>query len=183
MLNSNIKEFSLINHLVPIISIQKFSNEVVLICKESNLLFLLKFLKLHIGYQYTLLSCISGVDLLTSEYRFSLVYDFLSLTFNNRIRIKVFVHEVSFIESIMNLYVNANWWEREIWDLFGIYFDKHQDLRRILTDYGFEGHPLRRDFPICGYTESRYDINKKRIIMEPIQLTQDFRSFSFDNVW
>jgi len=178
-----IKDTLFIKDILPIISLQKIGKEITIVCKESNLLFVLKSLKQTIGYQYSLLSCISGVDLLTSVYRFSVVYDLLSLTFNNRIRVKIFTPEISLVNSSMSIYVNANWWEREIWDLFGIYFDKHQDLRRILTDYGFEGHPLRRDFPLYGYIESRYDINKKRIVTEPVQLTQDFRYFSFDTTW
>jgi NADH/F420H2 dehydrogenase subunit C len=146
-------------------------------------LVLLNFLKKHIGYQFNLLSCISGVDLLGKSYRFCVVYDLLSLTFNSRIRVKVFIDEVTFIPSIVDLYINANWWEREIWDMYGIYFDKHPDLRRILTDYGFEGHPMRKDFPLYGFIELRYDESKKRIVVEPVELTQEFRSFSFETPW
>ena len=140
-------------------------------------------LKNHIGYQYKLLSCISGVDFLLKKYRFAVVYDLLSLTFNTRMRVKIFVNEITFVTSSVNVFINANWWEREIWDLFGIYFDKHPDLRRILTDYGFEGYPLRKDFPLSGYIEVRYDENKKRIVTEPLELAQEFRTFTFETPW
>jgi NADH dehydrogenase (ubiquinone) Fe-S protein 3 len=107
----------------------------------------------------------------------------LSITFNTRLRIKVFVDEITSITSTIPIFINANWWEREIWDLYGIYFDKHKDLRRILTDYGFEGHPMRKDFPLSGYTEIRYDESKKRIVSDKIQLTQEFRYFSSEMPW
>jgi NADH:ubiquinone oxidoreductase subunit C len=123
------------------------------------------------------------VDFLTKNYRFSVVYDLLSLTYNSRLRLKVFTNELQSLPSSVKIFINANWWEREIWDLYGIYFDQHPDLRRILTDYGFEGHPLRKDFPLSGYIEVRYDDNKKRIVVEPLELTQEARSFTFESPW
>jgi len=178
-----LKNFEEIKDLLPILTYQEFKDENILVVSNNNLLFSLQFLKNHIGYQYKLLSCISGVDLLGKDYRFSVVYDLLSLTYNTRIRVKVFINEITFVSSIVNIFINANWWEREIWDLYGIYFDKHPDLRRILTDYGFEGHPMRKDFPLYGYVELRYDESKKRIILEPLELTQEFRSFTFETPW
>jgi NADH dehydrogenase (ubiquinone) Fe-S protein 3 len=177
------KNFQEFKNLVPLLTYQEFKDERILVVSVKNFLILLTFLKKHIGYQYNLLSCISGVDLLGKSYRFCVVYDLLSLTFNSRIRIKVFIDEVTFVPSIVDLYINANWWEREIWDMYGIYFDKHPDLRRILTDYGFEGHPMRKDFPLYGFIELRYDDSKKRIVVEPVELTQEFRSFSFETPW
>ena len=112
-----------------------------------------------------------------------MVYDLLSLTYNSRLRLKVFTNELQSLPSSVKIFINANWWEREIWDLYGIYFDQHPDLRRILTDYGFEGHPLRKDFPLSGYIEVRYDDNKKRIVVEPLELTQEARSFTFESPW
>ena len=168
---------------IPFLVYQEFNNEICLVVSKNTLLFVLNFLKLHIGSQYKLLSCISGVDFLTKNYRFSVVYELLSLTYNSRLRLKVFTNELQSLPSSVNIFINANWWEREIWDLYGIYFDQHPDLRRILTDYGFEGHPLRKDFPLSGYIEVRYDDNKKRIVVEPLELTQEARSFTFESPW
>ena len=177
------KNFQELRNIVPLLTYQEFKDERILVVSVKNFLVLLNFLKKHIGYQFNLLSCISGVDLLGKAYRFCVVYDLLSLTFNSRIRVKVFIDEVTFVPSVVDLYINANWWEREIWDMYGIYFDKHPDLRRILTDYGFEGHPMRKDFPLYGFIELRYDESKKRIVVEPVELTQEFRSFSFETPW
>jgi NADH dehydrogenase (ubiquinone) Fe-S protein 3 len=168
---------------IPFLVYQEFNNEVCLIVSNNTLLFVLHFLKWHIGLQYNLLSCISGVDFLTKNYRFSVVYDLLSLTYCSRLRVKVFINEITSVPSSVNVFINANWWEREIWDLYGVYFDKHPDLRRILTDYGFEGHPLRKDFPLSGFVEVKYDDNKKRIVVEPLELTQESRSFNFESPW
>jgi NADH:ubiquinone oxidoreductase subunit C len=130
-----------------------------------------------------LLSCISGVDLLEKKYRFCISYELLSIVYNSRLRVKLFIDEISTIPSICSIFINSNWWEREVWDLFGIYFSNHPDLRKILTDYGFEGHPLRKDFPLTGYLELRYDIALKRMVSEPLELTQEFRVFSFEMPW
>jgi len=165
--------------LIPFLLFQKINNEISIIVPAKNLIFVLKFLKLHIGYQYKLLSCISGVDLLQENYRFKIAYELLSLQFNSRIRVKIYLDEFFFVQSSIDVYINANWWEREIWDLYGIYFENHKDLRRILTDYSFEGYPMRKDFPLSGFTEFRYDDTKKMIICEPVQLTQEYRSFNF----
>ena len=177
------KNFQELKNIVPLLTYQEFKDERILVVSVKNFLVLLTFLKKHISYQFNLLSCISGVDLLGKSYRFCVVYDLLSLTYNSRIRVKVFVDEVTFVPSVVDLYINANWWEREIWDMYGIYFDKHPDLRRILTDYGFEGHPMRKDFPLYGFIELRYDESKKRIVVESVELTQEFRSFSFETPW
>lgn len=169
--------------IVPILAYQWFIDENTIVVSRDKLLFSLACLKSHFGYQYSLLTSISGVDFLGKTYRFCVVYDLLSINFNSRIRVKTFVNEIISVPSVTNLYVNANWWEREIWDLFGIYFDGRPDLRRILTDYGFEGYPLRKDFPLYGFVEVRYDESKKQIVSEPIELTQEFRSFIFQTPW
>lgn len=172
-----------IKNFLPIIALQKIRNEISLIILPKYLIFCLTFLKNHIGSRFRLLSCISGVDFIGLDYRFCVSYDFLSLTYNQRLRVKTFVNEVMTLPSIVKVYENANWWEREIWDLYGIFFEEHPDLRRILSDYGFEGFPLRKDFPLYGYIELRYDETQKRIIAEPVELTQDFRFFDFETPW
>lgn len=170
--------------LVPFVAYQKINNEDILSTSKQHLLFITFMLKNHISFQYKMLTCISGVDLIERQrYRFCVSYELLSLVFNTRLRLKIFLDELATLPSIYTLFFNSNWWEREVWDLFGIYFVGHPDLRRILTDYGFEGHPLRKDFPLVGYIELRYDLGKKRIVAEPIELAQDFRSFVFEMPW
>ena len=165
------------------ITIQIFIDENIIISSLQTLLFNIYLLKKHINYQYNLLTCISGIDLLNKLFRFSIIYEVLSITFNNRLRIKIFLNENISVPTIINLYVNANWWEREIWDMYGIYFGQHPDLRRILTDYGFDNNPMRKDFPLSGFEESRYDVHKKRVISEPLELMQEFRSFNYKKSW
>jgi NADH dehydrogenase (ubiquinone) Fe-S protein 3 len=183
MIKKNFKYLNELQNILPLIISQSFKDENSIVLKSNHLLFSLNILKNHISYQYKLLSCISGIDLLNKNYRFSVSYDLLSLTFNTRLRVKTFVDEITHIPSSVPLFINANWWEREIWDMYGIYFDKHPDLRRILTDYGFEGYPMRKDFPLSGFIELRYDDSKKRIVAETVELTQEFRSFSFETPW
>lgn len=176
-----IKNINTLTSIAPILSYN--INENIAITSNNNLLFTLNCIKLHVNFQYKLLSCISGVDFNHLKYRFGVVYDFLSITYNSRLRLKVFINEITPVNSIVKLFKNANWWEREVWDMYGIYFSNHPDLRRILTDYGFEGYPMRKDFPLPGYVDLRYDQSKKRIVLESIQLSQEFRSFSFEMPW
>lgn len=172
-----------INKIAPVNQVATHNEENIIVCSNQVLLDILTILKLDINYQYNLLSCISGVDLLGGRSRFCVAYDLLSLVHNSRIRVKVFVNESTSLESIVPLFPCANWWEREVWDMYGIYFQSHPDLRRILTDYGFEGYPLRKDFPLSGYTEVRYDALKQRVVIEPIQLAQESRIFEYDTQW
>lgn len=136
-----------------------------------------KFLKYHTAAEFTQISDITAVDYPTRNMRFEVVYNMLSVRHNARIRVKTYADEATPVPSITSLYDGANWYEREVYDLFGVFFTDHPDLRRILTDYGFDGHPLRKDFPLTGYTEIRYDEEKKRIVVEPLELTQAFRNF------
>ena len=126
---------------------------------------------------------ITAVDYPKRPDRFEVVYHFLSMTKNQRIRLKVFTDENTAVETISDIFPTANWFEREVFDMYGIYFNNHPDLRRILTDYGFEGYPLRKDFPLTGYVELRYDQEQKRCVYEPVKLSQDFRTFDFLSPW
>jgi NADH-quinone oxidoreductase subunit C len=126
---------------------------------------------------------ICGVDYPERPERFEVVYNLLSLCHNWRLRVKVQTDETSLVPSVVSVYNAAGWYERECWDLYGVAFSGNPDLRRILTDYGFEGHPLRKDFPLSGYVEVRYDGEQKRVVYEPVKLTQDFRSFDFLSPW
>lgn len=141
------------------------------------------FLKKHSHTQYKILSDICAIDYPWQQNRFEIFYNLLSISFNARLTVIIQTNEQNPVESISDIYSAAGWFEREIWDLFGIYFSNHTDLRRILTDYGFKGHPLRKDFPLTGYTEVRYFHNEKRILVEEVSLTQDYRLFYFNNSW
>jgi len=166
--------------------IQQFSvykDEITFYVHPSALLPTLHFLRDHSQCQFKALMDVSGVDYPTRSQRFEVVYHLLSVTYNARIRVKTFADEMTPVPSATALFNSANWYEREVWDMFGVFFLGHPDLRRILTDYGFEGHPLRKDFPLTGYTEVRYDEEKKRVITEPLQLTQAFRSFDNASPW
>lgn len=126
---------------------------------------------------------ICGVDYPDRAERFEVVYQLLSLVRNVRLRVKVRVDEGALVPTVTNVFSSAGWMEREVWDMFGIGFTGHPDLRRILTDYGFEGHPLRRDFPLSGFVEVRYDPEQKRVVHEPVKLQQDYRNFDFQSPW
>ncbi len=143
----------------------------------------LSFLRDDPRCRFTVLCDICGVDFPDRPLRFEVVYNLLSMSLNQRIRVKVETDENEPVPSATGLYSSAGWWEREAWDLFGIYFADNPDLRRILTDYGFEGHPLRKDFPLTGYVELRYDEQQKRVVYEPVRLPQEFRSFDFLSPW
>jgi len=134
-------------------------------------------------FQFKQLVDICGADYPDRAQRFDVVYNLLSLTKNARIRVKVMTDENTPVDSVASVYSTAVWFERETWDFFGIYFNNNPDLRRILTDYGFEGHPLRKDFPLTGYVELRYDEELRRVVYEPVQLVQDFRMFDTLSPW
>jgi NADH-quinone oxidoreductase subunit C len=151
--------------------------------ERADVLKVLKFLRDDANCQFLTLLDVCGVDYPDDDERFEIVYHLLSMTHNNRIRVKLRTDEDTPVDSATGLFSAANWWEREVWDMFGVAFVNHPDLRRILTDYGFEGHPLRKDFPLTGYVEVRYDDEQKRIVYEPVKLTQEFRSFDFLSPW
>ncbi|KAK3631533.1 putative NADH-ubiquinone oxidoreductase 30.4 kDa subunit, mitochondrial [Elasticomyces elasticus] len=160
--------------------VQQFSvwkDELTIYISPSGVIPVFSFLKYHTAAEYTAVMDITAVDYPTRDQRFEVVYNLLSVRHNSRIRVKTYADEASPVPSITPLYDGANWYEREVYDLFGVFFTGHPDLRRIMTDYGFDGHPLRKDFPMTGYTEIRYDEEKKRIVVEPLELTQAFRNF------
>lgn len=151
---------------------------------DTDYLFqLLWFLKYNTYTRFQVLIDICGVDYPSRKRRFEVVYNLLSTRYNSRIRVQTSVDEITQISSVVSLFPSAGWWEREVWDMLGVYFITHPDLRRILTDYGFEGHPLRKDFPLSGYVEVRYDDSEKRVVSEPIEMTQEFRYFDFASPW
>jgi len=160
--------------------IQQFSvwkDELSIHIPPSAVIPVFTFLKLHTAAEYTQISDITAVDYPTKHARFEVVYNLLSVRHNSRIRVKTYADEATPVPSITSLYDGANWYEREVYDMFGVFFTGHPDLRRIMTDYGFDGHPLRKDFPMTGYTEIRYDEEKKRIVVEPLEMTQTYRNF------
>ncbi len=149
----------------------------------SNLVEFIEFLKSDRTCQFSTLVDITGVDYPERAKRFDVVYHFLSMYQNQRIRLRVSIREDDMVPSIVDVHPSANWFEREVFDMFGILFSGHPDLRRILTDYGFRGYPLRKDFPTTGYTEVRYDEAQKRVVYEPVSLVQEYRQFDFMSPW
>lgn len=158
-------------------------DEIVFYVSPEHLSPFFHFLRDHTETQCKQLIDITAVDSPMDKLRFSVVYNLLSLHYNKRIRVKTLVDSLTPVPSVTPLFSSAAWWEREVWDMFGIFFSNHPDLRRILTDYGFQGHPLRKDFPLTGYVEVRYDDSEKRVVTEPVELTQEFRYFDFSSPW
>ena len=157
--------------------------ELVVHARRDAIAAVLQFLKDDARCRFTQLMDVCGVDWPERVQRFDVVYHLLSLTLNQRVRVKIETDEATPVPSVTDVHPGANWFEREAWDLYGVFFAGHPDLRRLLTDYGFEGHPLRKDFPLTGYVEVRYDDEQKRVVYEPVKLTQDFRSFDFLSPW
>ena len=149
----------------------------------SSLTAFTEFLKTDPNCRFSTLVDITGVDYPARPTRFDVVYHYLSMYLNHRIRVRCAVREDETLASITEIYPAANWFEREVYDMFGILFTGHPDLRRILTDYGFRGYPLRKDFPTTGYTEVRYDEAQKRVVYEPVKLVQEYRQFDFMSPW
>ncbi|MCP4820583.1 MAG: NADH-quinone oxidoreductase subunit C [Shimia sp.] len=149
----------------------------------ANIKGFIEFLRSDANCRFSTLVDVTAVDYPERAKRFDVVYHFLSMYQNQRVRLRVAVREDEIVPSITEIHPSANWFEREVFDMFGIIFSDHPDLRRLLTDYGFRGHPLRKDFPTTGYTEVRYDEAQKRVVYEPVQLTQDYRQFDFMSPW
>jgi NADH-quinone oxidoreductase subunit C len=144
---------------------------------------ILSFLRDDARCQYKALMDITAVDYPQNEKRFEVVYNLLSIRYNHRVLVKVNVADGELVPTAVTIFSSANWFEREVWDMYGVYFANHPDLRRILTDYGFSGHPQRKDFPLTGYSEVRYSEEKKRVVYEPVKLAQEFRTFEFTSPW
>ncbi len=158
-------------------------DELILACQADSIVRLMTFLRDDSNCLFKVLVDICGVDYPERADRFVVVYNVLSLRHNQRIRVKVLCGEDTLVPSVTDVFSSAGWYERETWDLYGVMFSGHPDLRRILTDYGFDGHPMRKDFPLTGRVEVRYDEEQKRVVYEPVKLTQAFRSFDFVSPW
>jgi NADH-quinone oxidoreductase subunit C len=157
--------------------------ELTIVVASEDIVPVLTSLRDDRQYLFEVLIDICGVDYPEREKRFDVVYHLLSLRLNQRIRVKCETDEDTAVPSAVGVFPAANWFEREAYDMYGILFSGHPDLRRLLTDYGFQGHPLRKDFPLTGYVEVRYDDAQKRVVYEPVKLTQEFRSFDFMSPW
>lgn len=158
-------------------------DELTVQATVSGLRRLVTYLRDNAACGFTTLIDITGVDFPERDDRFDVVYHFLSMPQNQRVRVKIAVAEDEMVPSISDLFASADWYEREVFDMLGIMFSDHPDLRRILTDYGFRGHPLRKDFPTTGYVEVRYDETRKRVVYEPVTLVQEYRAFDFMSPW
>ena len=150
--------------ICPIEKIQVYNNEIILVINTHILKDVFVLLKYHTNLQFNILTCIPGSDYPSKKYRFKLIYELLSLRYNVRVRIKILVHELMHVESCESIYSTAEWYECEIWYMLGIFFKNHPNLKRIMTDYGFEGYPLRKDFPLSGFVETKYNEIQKRVI-------------------
>lgn len=157
--------------------------ELTLVVEASAIATVLATLRDDPAFRFEVLIDICGVDFPAREKRFEVVYHLLSPRLNQRVRVKLDTDEDTAVPSVIGVFPAANWYEREAYDMYGILFIGHPDLRRLLTDYGFQGHPLRKDFPLTGYVEVRYDDEAKRVVYEPVKLVQEFRSFDFESPW
>ena len=177
-LNYFINFFKKFIKLIQIINNEYFK---VILYSHVNINLFLNILCNHIYFRYKILSDISCVDYISKLKRFEINYNLLSIDYNSRLMVSVECFKSDIVPSIIKIYLNSNWLEREMWDMYGIFISDHNDLRRILTDYGFDGYPLRKDFPVNGYVEVRYDESYQYLVYEPIELMQNIRYFSFSN--
>jgi len=166
-----------------LVSVEWTGDELVLRARPQSVLKVLGFLRDDAQCLFKTLVDLCGADYPDREERLEVVYNLLSVKHNLRIRVKVSTDEETPVPSAAGVYMAAEWNEREAWDMYGIFFSDHPDLRRLLTDYGFEGHPMRKDFPLTGHVEVRYDDEQKRVVYEPVKLMQDFRTFDFLSPW
>ncbi len=158
-------------------------NQIYLNISDIDLIDVMLFLKTNKSTKFKQLIDITAVDYIEKEKRFKIVYLLLSHEFNHRIQVDFSINENDLVSTLVSIFPAANWMEREVFDMYGIKFKDHPDLRRILTDYGFEGHPLRKDFPLTGHTEVRYSETEKKVIYEDVKLEQNYRNFDFESPW
>ena len=171
------------NYIKKVIPFTLFSienNNITFYINSKKLINFVTFIKRHSLTKVEQLIDITAVDFPQRKMRFEVLYQFMSVMYNQRFTVSICINEINTVNSISSLYASAGWYERETWDMFGIYFTNHADLRRILTDYGFKGHPLRKDFPVTGFTETRYNDFNKRIVYEKLNLAQSYRLFVID---
>ena len=178
-----VENLKIVSKIFPVKKIQIYNHETSIVIHASDLLNVLMFFKNNILCQFKLLTCISGVDYPMNKYRFKIVYELLSIKYNSRLRVKIYNHELVPVDSCEYLFSSAGWFECEIWDMLGIFFRNHSNIRRILTDYGFEGYPLRKDFPLSGFVEMNYNEIQKGVKEESIELSQEYRDFDTFSIW
>ncbi len=176
-----IQSFDFLNSVMLDINVSEY--ELSFNIEHTNIVKTLRFLRDEPLLSFTQLIDLCGIDWPEKKERFQVAYNLLSMNNNSRIRVKSFTDNNNSLPSITKLFPSSDWYEREAFDLFGIKFEGHKDLRRILTDYGFEGYPLRKDFPLTGYVEVKYDEEKKRVVYEPVELEQEYRNFDFESPW
>jgi NADH:ubiquinone oxidoreductase subunit C len=169
--------------VLPVVRINNFLDEKSFLIKPNALKSILNILKTGFLTQYKVLTCISGIDYPENKYRLSIVYELLSLKYNSRVKIKTLTDELLPVDSVEAVFIGAAWWESELWDMFGIFVIKPYSLTRILTDYGFRGHPLRKDFPLTGFLESRFNTIKNKVLYENVELAQEHRVMSYLHPW
>lgn len=170
-------------HSAAILKKEMVHGELIFTVRREILRRFMTFLLNDANCDFKQLVSICGADYPDRDERFEVVYNLLSLKHNHRIRVKVRTDEHTPVDSVTGIFSAAGWFERETWDMYGIFFNDHPDLRRLLTDYGFEGHPLRKDFPLTGFVELRYDETQKRVVYEPVKLAQEYRNFDFVSPW
>jgi len=180
---ADIKDHIEAHHADDVREMSESFGELTITVRRASILKIIGFLRDDPICKFNQLIDLCGVDYPARARRFDVVYHFLSMAHNTRIRVKCTTDEETPIMSIVSLFPNADWYERETFDMYGIVFDQHPDLRRILTDYGFEGYPLRKDFPLTGFVEVRYDQERKEVVYEPVTLQQEYRSFDFLSPW
>jgi len=177
---SNVKKF---NKFMPSLKIEMYRQEKSFLVKKEELLSKLKSIKSHFRTQLKILSCISGVDYPEYKNRFQVVYDFLSARFNGRLRLKIMTNEIIPVDTAEKIFPAASWYESEVWDMFGVFFLRQYNLTRILTDYGIQDFPLRKDFPLSGFSEMRFNVKKNGVRYENLELAQEYRTFNTFEPW